>query len=233
MDELELAPKLARADWEEVLRRLTADMDPWAVDLVELVQRFRAFLAAWGALELEVPGRMVLAGSVLLRMKSEWLRQGKAAPSLEEVVEEGWVSLSEVESQDAPTVTPGFRLPLIRRPRARTTVSELRRALRVVLARGGRRPSHTPFDPEDLGLELDQEPFAHRAAWLLRHLLSLMNGERIIPFRRLLQRADPAEQVARFIELLHLDAEGEVRMFQEDFLGEILIEVQDGAKSAG
>lgn len=231
MDELELAPKLARADWEEVLRRLAADMDPWAVDLVELVRRFRDYLSAWGALELEVPGRMVLAGSVLLRMKSEWLRQGKAAPSLEEVVEEAGFSLSEVEERSTCPTTPEFRLPLIRRPRARTTVSELRRALRAVLTRGGRRAP--TLDPEDLGLELDEEPFTSRAAWLLRRLLSLMNGERIIPFRRLVHRADPAEQVARFIELLHLDAEGEVRVFQEEFLGEILIEVRDGVKSAG
>ena len=52
----------------------------------------------------------------------------------------------------------------------------------------------------------------------------------MIPFHAV-AGGEPREKVARLMELLHLDAEGKVRLVQEEFLGEILIEVPDGSQS--
>lgn len=42
-------------------------------------------------------------------------------------------------------------------------------------------------------------------------------------FFRLLERGDKEERVRRFIEVLHLAAQGEIACTQEEFLGDILI----------
>jgi chromatin segregation and condensation protein Rec8/ScpA/Scc1 (kleisin family) len=140
---------------------------------------------------------------------------------------------SEVPVAEEVYIAPEFRLPLVRRPRARMSVADLRRALAAALAQGKRRRPRQALAPEDLGMDLEEEPFSKRALRLMRKLLSLVNGNRVIPLRKLVKRGDPREQVARFMELLHLDAEGKVRLFQEEFLGEVLIEVPRGTESAG
>ncbi len=232
MPELELLEpqSFSKADWESLFRSLTADLDPWAFDLVELIGRFRAYVAERD-LEFAVPGRMVLASSVLLRMKSDWVRDGGVPPTVEEAVEE--VAAELAAEEPSVYIAPELRLPLRRAPRGRTTVGELGRALRAALAAERRRTAGgRDFFPEDMGLEVGEEPFTDRVRRLLKRLLSLVNGERVIPFRAVTGEA-PHEKVARLMELLHLDAEGKVRLFQEEFLGEILVEVRDGSQSSG
>ncbi len=228
--------ELSRADWDSLLRRMADGLDPWAVDLVELVRRFRGYLVEWAAQELEVPGRMVLAGAVLLRMKSEWVRNGNGngdghGPTLDEVVDQ--VS-EEPELDYGVYIAPELRLPVVRRTAGRSTVGDLQRALRAALSHGRRRRRRVEPDlcPDDLGMDFEREPFAARAIGLLKRLLGMVNGERVVSFKRLLAKADRTEQVARFMELLHLDAEGSVRVYQEQFLGEVLVEVPRGGPGA-
>jgi len=212
--------RFARADWEELFREATRGLDPWALDLTALLGRFREFLART-PVELRVPGRMVFASSVLLRMKSERVDGGP--PTLAEAV--AAVLAEEAREQDGePEPPPLLRLPLRRRPRARLTLADLRRAFLAVAARP------TPHPPKTKGtLNVSEEPFSLRAARLLQRLLRMVNGSRFVPFSLLVGEDDPKEKVARFLELLHLDGRGQVRLHQEEFLGEILVEVPHGS----
>ncbi|HAZ27184.1 TPA: hypothetical protein DCY65_01040 [Candidatus Acetothermia bacterium] len=233
MPELEvLEPQsFTKADWEGLFRNLTADLDPWTFDLVELIGRFRAFVAERD-LEFAVPGRMVLASSVLLRMKSDWVRDGGAPPTVEEAAQE---FAAEVAAQSAAVyIAPELRLPLRRFPRGRVTVGDLGRALRAALASERRRASkEVDFSPEELGFDVSDEPFTSRAQRLFALLLTLVNGGRVISFQAVADGPDPGEKVARLVELLHLDAQGKVRLRQERFLGEILVEIPDGSQGPG
>ena len=220
--------RFTRADWEELFREATRGLDPWALDLTALIGRFREFLQE-KPVEMRIPGRMIFASSVLLRMKSE---QMERKPSLAEAVD---VVLAAEEEEDGAGpevyVAPELRLPLRRRPRARLTLSDLRRAFLAAMTKSP-RPSRSTSQEKPLRVE--EEPFSLRALNLLRKLLSLVNGHRVIPFSRILERGDPKERVARFMELLHLAGTGKIQLFQQEFLGEIYIEVpHDPAQSAG
>ncbi|MBC7221897.1 hypothetical protein H5T56_02795 [Candidatus Bipolaricaulota bacterium] len=209
--------RFTRADWEELFRQATRGLDPWALDITVLIGRFREFLTKT-PVEMRVPGRMVLASSVLLRMKSERM-EGKA--TLKEAVEAVVAEETAEEEDPFVYVAPELRLPLRRRPKARVTIADLRRALLATLAKPAR-----PKPPAQEAKFLPQEePFKVRALRLLRRLLSMVNGQRVVPFSQLLENDDPKERVARFLELLHLDGQGKVRLYQPEFLGEILIEV--------
>lgn len=211
--------RFTRADWEELFRAATRGLDPWALDITILIGRFREFLTKT-PVEMRVPGRMVLASSVLLRMKSERM-EGRT--TLKEAVE-AVVAEEALEEplEPAAYVAPELRIPLRRRPRGRLTVADLRRALATVLAKPQAQAKRSEGKPDLLPQE---EPFRVRALRLLQKLLSMVNGQRVVPFSRILERGDPEEQVARFLELLHLDGQGKIRLHQPEFLGEILIEV--------
>ncbi|MCS7217296.1 MAG: hypothetical protein NZ924_06540 [Candidatus Bipolaricaulota bacterium] len=210
--------RFTRADWEELFREATRGLDPWALDLTALLGRFREFLAKT-PVELRVPGRMVFASSVLLRMKSERM---DGATTLAEAVA-AVLAAEEAAARAEPEPLPALRLPLRRRPRARLTLADLRRAF---LAVQGRPPK--PKEKPKATLPVEEEPFSLRAARLLQRLLRLVNGSRFVPFSRLVPADDPGEKVARFLELLHLDGQGQVRLHQPEFLGEILVEVPHG-----
>lgn len=212
--------RFTRADWEELFREATRGLDPWALDLTVLIGRFREFLAK-KPVEMRVPGRMILASSVLLRMKSEEIER---KPTLAEAVEA--VLAEEAEEEGPAYVAPEFQLPLRRRPKARLTIADLRRAW---LAVSRPRPKSQAKSPAEKPLTIEEEPFSLRALRLLRKLLSLVNGHRVVPFSQILERDDPQERVARFMELLHLDGAGKVRLHQPEFLGEILIELPHGS----
>ncbi|HHK66939.1 MAG TPA: segregation/condensation protein A, partial [Candidatus Acetothermia bacterium] len=78
--------ELVGESWEVVLHRLTEDMDPWDIDLTELTRRFRDYLSALRELRFEIPGRMVLACSILLRMKSDGLLEEEAPTERDDLV---------------------------------------------------------------------------------------------------------------------------------------------------
>lgn len=213
--------RFVRADWEELFREATRGLDPWALDITVLIGRFREFLAKT-PVELRVPGRMVLASSVLLRMKSErvdghtTLAQAVAAVMAEEE------SVSAHEEEVEPVVA--LPLPLRRRPRARLTLADLRQALQAVKS----CRSTTPRRPAAT-MNVEEEPFSLRTARLLQRLLRLVNGTKFVPFSLLVPETDPKQKVSRFLELLHLDGQGKVRLHQQEFLGEILVEVPHGS----
>jgi len=209
--------RFTRADWEELFREATRGLDPWALDITVLIGRFREFLTKT-PVEMRVPGRMVLASSVLLRMKSERV-EGKA--TLKEAVEAVLAKEAAEEEEPSAYVAPELRLPLRRRPKARLTISDLRRAFLATIA----KPSQPKPQTREKKLLSPEESFRSRALRLLKKLLSMVNGQRVVPFSQILESASPEEKVARFLELLHLDGQGKVRLHQPEFLGEILIEV--------
>ncbi|MCD6540341.1 hypothetical protein J7K76_00700 [Candidatus Bipolaricaulota bacterium] len=233
---VEISPeRLARADWEGVLRALTADMDPWDIDIVELVRRFREYLLRAQGLELEVPGRMVFVGAVLLRLKSEILRElnghdgngnGNGNGHGEVEILSAAAEEADFLPEEGVYIAPELRIPVVRRPRRKVTLAELERALKAALAQEKQKKERTPRKPSGPGVPVPEgESFSVRAKRLFTRLLSLVNGKREIPFRMLLSGEEPGEVVARFMELLHLDAQGKVVLTQRRFLGELLVRV--------
>ena len=219
--------------WEGVLTRLTSDMDPWNIDLSELALRYRAYLQALQAHDFEIPGRMVLTCSVLLRMKSDDLlameyrtdRDGLVA-ELEEAIEQ------EEFVWEEPPNPEEFSLPVLRRPHRQVTLGDLRTALTSALKVSRRRAERLidyvevdEFDPFE-GFELGGIDFSDRLQSLLSKIKNFLSGRRVLSFFRLLERGDKEERVQRFFEILHLASSGEIDCSQKEFLGDILIKLE-------
>lgn len=224
--------ELVGCTWEEVLQRLTSDMDPWDIDLAVLARRYRDYMQALRELEFEIPGRMVLTCSILLRMKSDVLlamerptdRDGLVA-ELEDAID------AELENWEMPSNPDEFYLPVLRRPRRQVTLLDLRDALKAAMKVSRRRAERLieqveleDDDPFEI-FEIGGTDFAGRLRALFERIVSLLSGRRMVSFFKLLDRGDKEERVERFFEVLHLAAEGQISCSQEEFLGDILIQL--------
>jgi len=219
--------------WEGVLTRLTSDMDPWNIDLSELARRYRTYLRALQDNDFEIPGRMVLTCSVLLRMKSDELlameyrtdRDGLVA-ELEEAIEQEEFVWEEPPNPDE------FALPVFRRPHRQVTLGDLRTALTSALKVSRRRAERLidyvevdEFDPF-AGFEIGGVDFSDRLHSLLSKIKNFLSGRRVLSFFRLLETGDKEERVQRFFEILHLASNGEIDCSQKEFLGDIIIKLE-------
>jgi segregation and condensation protein A len=228
--------ELVGESWQRVLARLTEDMDPWAIDLTELAHRFRAYLNALKELQFEIPGRMVLACSVLLRIKSDdLLASGRPADRDDLVAEVDEAIEREMDSWVEPDDPGAFEIPILRRPGRQVTLCDLRTALAAAMKVSRRRArrliGRVRVDDEDPfeSFEIGGADFSERLRDLFERIVSLLRGRRVLSFFRLLDRGDKDERVRRFFEVLHLAAEGQIRCSQKEFLGDILIRLEQEA----
>jgi len=226
--------ELVGQSWEGVLHRLTADMDPWDIDVSELAHRYRDYLHALRELEFEIPGRMVLTCSILLRMKSDLLLAQERATDRDGLVAELDEAVDDALQGGIDPVDPSdFRLPIVRAPRRQVTLLDLRTALhgamKVSRRRAERLIEHVDledeYDPFE-AFELGGADFAERLKRLLDKIKNLLSGRRVLSFFRLLDKGDKEERVDRFFEILHLAAEGQISCTQKEFLGDISIRLE-------
>ena len=220
--------------WEGVLTRLTSDMDPWNIDLSELARRYRAYLHALQNLNFEIPGRMVLTCSILLRMKSDELLAMEYRTDRDELVAEIEQAIEQEEfAWEEPPDSDSFALPVLRRPHRQVTLGDLRLALTSALKVSRRRAERLiehadivdEFDPFE-HFEIGGIDFSDRLQSLLTKIKSFLSGRRVLSFFRLLERGDKEERVQRFFEILHLASNGEIECSQKEFLGDIFIKLE-------
>ena len=228
--------ELVGESWEGVLHKLTEDMNPWDIDLAELAHRFREYLGALRELQFEIPGRMVLACSVLLRMKSDdLLASARPTPRDELVADLEDMIEQELEDWVEPTDSEDFALPVLRRPHRQVTLLDLRSALSAAMKVSRRRAERligrVELDDEDPfeNFELGGSDFSDRLGELFERIRKLLTGRRVLSFFRLLDRGDKEERVRRFFEVLHLAAEGRIGCSQKEFLGDITIRLEQEA----
>ncbi|MCD6494931.1 hypothetical protein J7K60_02635 [Candidatus Bipolaricaulota bacterium] len=221
---------LLEETWEGILQRLTVDMDPWDIDIVELAHRYRDYVDALRELHFEISGRMVLTCSILLRMQSDDLLASARPTDRSELIDELEGAIEEEAAQwEAPEEPEEFALPLFRRPRRQVTIFDLRRAftaaMKVSFRRGKRHAQRVEEEEDDLfdDFELGGPDFGQRLHSLFTKIKNLLRGHRVISFFRLLERGDKDERVSYFFEVLHLAAQGEIACQQEEFLGDITI----------
>ncbi len=229
--------ELVGESWEGVLHRLTADMDPWHIDIAELARRYRDYLQALRELEFAIPGRMVLTCSILLRMKSDVLLAAQQATGRDDLVSELEQAVDEAIEVDTAPLDPGeFSLPVVRKPGRQVTLRDLETALgnamKVSRRRAGRLIERATLDDERdpfEGYEIGGEDFTERLRHVLERIKNLLSGKRILSFFKLLEKGDKDERVRRFFEVLHLAADGQISCTQKDFLGDIQIRLESEA----
>lgn len=213
---MDLVSFVVQPTWKEVLLELvsTEQMDPWDVDVGVVAQKYIEHLKSLQALDLRIPANVILAASLLLRFKSENLMVQE---------EDGPDTFEETVLQDEALPELVFR---INRPRRRrVTLDELMKSMEAVMRKGRKTPSpRKAFLPAML-VHVDEEDMDQKMNAAFEKVQSKKDGEGMVLFSDLLEEKTPEHIAKQLLPVLHLVQEQKVNAWQDEFFGEIFIQV--------
>jgi segregation and condensation protein A len=219
---------LRNVTWRELLVELVATdkLDPWNIDIAKIVDGYITVIKKMKVLDLHVPANIILAASILLRMKSETLRVFE----IEEQAEEA------EEAPGIPRVLPEVQ-PLVPRmrlqPNKRVTLYELMSALDEIMKMKEKRELMFEAASTPIQFYIDKDDIDQRLELVYKMVHDNADKAGMTTFAYLSNRFDRADRVLLdlFIPLLFLAHKQRIIMMQEKFFGEIIIKLNDGKRN--
>lgn len=223
--------------WKSIILDLikSEQMDPWDVDVSLLTQRYIERLRNLKEQDLKVGGKVLLAASILLRIKSTRL-VGDDLDEFDRLIAGSDMSqeqfYDELEQELARGEELGLkedyellpRLPQARR--RKVSVYDLVKALDKALEVKQRRVLQSMPPP----MPLPERKFDVMGAitTLFQRIRSLFSARKKVTFKELLTTNTRQEKVFTFIPLLHLANQQQVELDQTEPFGDINIKVSEG-----
>lgn len=218
--------------WKTIILDLinSEQMDPWDVDVSQLTQKYIEKVRELKEQSLKVGGKVVLAASMLLRIKSSRLVSDDledfdrllagndvSAEAFYDGLEQELAAGEQVGLKEDLELLP--RMPQARR--RKVSVFDLVRALEKALEVKQRRVLNAVPPP----LPLPERKFDLTAAiqGLYRRILSLFGARKKLTFTDLLSGESREEKVYTFMPLLHLSNQRKVDLVQNEAFGEIQV----------
>lgn len=222
--------------WKSIILDLVSSeqMDPWNVDISMLTDKYIERLRELKEQDLKVGGKVVLAASILLRIKSTKLvsddmddfdrliagtdmNQEAFYDSLEQELAQGEREALKEEFELLP------RMPQARR--RKVSVFDLVKALDKALEVKQRRVLQSI--PPPLPLPVRKFDLGASVANLLQRLKSLFSYKKRLTFTDLLPTHSKQDKVYTFIPLLHLSNQQKVDLEQAEPFGEIEVKLAE------
>jgi segregation and condensation protein A len=229
--------------WEQVLYQVVAleSMDPWNLDINLLARGFADYVSVVKELDFRIPAKWVIIASILLRMKSDYIKilkmdeeagEGDEFMDLEELEE--MAELEEAESELEADVGPIEAVPK-RKPIRRVTITELVDSLKKVVQTENRR--EVKLQQRRNKINISNEDITRRIDNLYKKIGDMLTiiKENEIKFSKLVGRWKRGKVVDTFLPLVHLDHEKKVACRQDKIFKEIFIKkrVERGRARAG
>jgi len=220
--------------WKDMIYALIEEqnMDPWDIDISLLSQKFLEMLKKLKELDFRVSGKMVLASAVLLKMKSDILKDEDIAnfDNIINGIEEN-MPLDEqgqtiYDSSGKPNIYPRTPQPRKRKVSIFDLVQALEKALEVENRRKKSKPNmkkivlKLPEKHFDLGKSM-QTVYGK----VETHYKSKKNKDKTLTFHELVIGGSKQDKVLTFIPLLHLDNLRKIDMEQEKHFDEISVKL--------
>jgi segregation and condensation protein A len=216
------------------------EIDPWNIDIVEVTDRFLSELERRKELDLRVSGRTLFYAALLLRMKSEYLDEAEIGEGefdeegfpeeMEELLGgfDGEDGLGPIEKLEREIRRRLDRKNLRKRP---ITLFELILELKAAEKEQRRRQRFiSPFDPrlievEDIVGIAHEEGYREAALAVLCQCRETMIEEGVMTLHQLASIMGKGI-LDVYIPLLYLMFEGKLSMWQDEFFGEIFVQVE-------
>jgi segregation and condensation protein A len=217
---LDLEALVAETNWKEMLIDLveTEKLDPWSIDIAFVADKFVERVRTLQMLDLHVAANVVLASSILLRMKAETLLFE------EEEEPNGEVETTRVIPQ-IPSLTLKLRLP----PPRRVTLQELIRAIEEIMKIQQRVKKPLQQQPQQIPIQINLNEKEIDIDKLMeetyKSVREKVDSYGLVTFSQLVKNKSVEEIIRTFVPLLFLMKNGKVLLFQEEFFGEIFIKV--------
>ncbi|HLD80368.1 MAG TPA: segregation/condensation protein A [Candidatus Nanoarchaeia archaeon] len=221
-------------NWKNIIYDLvkTEQMDPWDIDLSLLSQKFIQIIKEMQEHDFKIPGKILLAAAVLLKIKATHLIENdisnldKLINQHDGIPEEELFEEMEQRLRNPDTAHPQL-IPRNPQPRNRkVSVEDLIEALQRALATKKRilaqqRPVKFPMPKRKIDiLEVIRDIYHKINYYTDKDPTQKLTYTRLLP-----PRASKQEKVYTFMPLLHLENEHKIEMQQQNHFDEIVITV--------
>ena len=206
------------ATWRDLLLELVErnKLDPWNIDIIEIVDRYIDTVKKLKVLDLRVPANIILAAAILLRLKSNYI-------SLHDYEETGEVAIDDGIQRPGVIVDQlNFRLRIP--PKRKVSLSELISALDEAMKMKESHMSPAQKAEPFIPIKIDNFDIEAETEKLLDIIKDNMDRSSMVTFSYLSSLTsinDPLLEL--FIPLLFLAHKDKVAIVQEKFFAEIII----------
>jgi segregation and condensation protein A len=208
---------VGEATWKDILIDLVRknELNPWDIDIIDLVGKYVEVVKDLKVMDLRVPANIILAASILLRLKSEMLEIGEEAA--EDLPPDAMTGRPYVA---VDPLSVRLRLP----PRRRVTLPELISALEEAMKLKEFKAARLAVSETEFPLTLNRVDVEADVEALFAILTQHADSSRMLTFTSLYSLSQkPDALLDVFIPLLFLANKGRIVLLQEEFFGEIVI----------
>ena len=205
------------ATWKDLLIELVHKnmLDPWNIDIIDIVDKYVNAVKAMKVLDLRVPANIILAASILLRMKSEMLSINE--PEEEEATEE----VVHREVLEPESLTFRLRIP----PKRRVTLNELISALdEAMKLKEYKETSKRESNNITIPITINRFDIGAETRKLYKEIKGIVDKDKMITFTALHNHVKVDDVLLElFIPLLFLASQNKISLIQEQFFSEIIV----------
>ncbi len=216
--------------WQEIIYDLinTEQLDPWDINLTILTEKFLEKIRILEEADFFVSSKVLLAASLLLRIKSEILLN-RYIKSIDDILfgkkESKYHSLERIElNEEIPELIPRSPMPRFRR----VTIKELMESLNKAITTENRRIKRAIVNTNALreaSLSLPKRNFSIKNK--IKEILDRLTGhfnenkDHTKVSYTVFVGMDKEERILSFSPLLHLETQQKVWLEQQEHFGEI------------
>jgi len=216
--------------WQAIIYDLinTEQLDPWNLDLTALAQKYLEKIRELEEADFFISSNIILAASLLLRIKSEILLD-RYLPGLDEILfgkkEEAKkpAELLEIDEAELPLIYPKSPMPRMKKVTLEELMAALNKAIKTenrrirkeISIRHARRESEVVFPRTRINIK-------DRIRQIYARILSKVKQKKQkIPYSHLVNGKE--ERVAGFLPVLYLDSQQKVFLEQDKHYEEIYV----------
>lgn len=224
----DLITKEKEITWQSIIYDLVKkeELDPWNLDISKLVQKYLETIKNLKKHSFFISGKVILASSILLRLKSYKLISEHIAnfdtllyPSDESLLDE--MENNQYAEMDIPQLL--IKTPQTRRRKVnlKELVGALTNALEVNQRRLIKRKDEELLRPVEIPKKTIN--ITSLIKDLYSKILSFFKKTETIKFSELIPSNKKEDKIYTFIPMLHLVNEGKIDLEQNEHFGEIFI----------
>ncbi|MBS3108357.1 segregation/condensation protein A [Candidatus Woesearchaeota archaeon] len=215
--------------WQTIIYDLikTEQMDPWDIDISILTNEYIKAIKTLKDMNFFISGKVLLAASLLLRIKSTKLVTEDIAafdnllfnPESEEIDD----YIAEEASQRVKDI-PKLAIKTPQARKRRLTVQDLVDALQKALEVNQRKVIRK-VEERSINVQLPKVKIdiTNLIKNVYQRILDLFKKEDKVTFTKIVSSDKKEDKIYTFIPLLHLDNQGKINLIQEKPFGEIEI----------
>jgi segregation and condensation protein A len=227
--DLNLQEFVKNTTWRELLTELVESnrIDPWDIDIIKVVDGYIGVIKKMQVMDLHIPANIILAASILLRMKSETIN----ILQFDEPLESEEAIHQERVIPDVPNLIPRLRL----QPKRKITLTELMDALGDSIKINERREMIVRQRTEPINIVINKEDIDQKVGATYKLVTEKADKEGMTTFARLSGSFNSIEGIllSLFVPLLILAHKGQIILMQDQFFNEIFVKINedyDGGK---